>query len=184
MKREIEVKIKIENIDEIREKILSIGAKFIGKEKQVDEYFDFEDDKLRREDKAIRIRNKKILAYKTNSLKEDGMKKVDETEFELQDYEGFITLLHGMGLKKSFLKEKERESFEIEKTKIEIDILPFGKFVEIEGNEENINKISEQLGFDKNQFIPNSYKTLYEKYCEEKNIENKKEIKFENENNN
>ena len=62
--KEIEIKIKIENIKEIRDKILNLNVEFIKTEKEIDEYFDFEDKTLINADKTLRIRNKEVVCFK------------------------------------------------------------------------------------------------------------------------
>src|SRR3989338_9880206 len=156
VKKEIEIKLKIEDINTIREKIISLGAVFIGKEKQVDEHFDFENNTLKEQHKTVRIRNKKIFCFKKGQHIKNNKKIHDEYEFQIDNYDPFILFLSEIGIKRTYIKEKIRESFKIEMTNtllIEIDILPFGNFIEIEGEDKDIDLCAEKLSFKKKNFI-------------------------------
>ena len=191
--KEIEIKIKIENIKEIRDKILKLNVEFIKTEKEIDEYFDFEDKTLINADKTLRIRNKEVVCFKgprennqtfqrkARSLKDSCDKRIsEETETKIQNYENFINFLNKSGIKVSFVKEKMREYFKKDNLIITIDTLPcLGSFIEIEGPEEAIDNAAKKLGFSKDDYITEIYSELFNKFKKENNIQAKWMV-FEN----
>lgn len=177
--KEIEIKLKVENVDEIREKILSLGAVFVKKEGELDEYFDFEDEKLKKEGKAFRIRNKKTVCFK-ESLESSEKKVREETEVNIDDYDGFVKFLDLSKLKKDFVKEKVRETFKKNNLEITIDTLPhIGIFLELEGPEKEIDEIAAKLGFSKKDYIKETYMDLFDRFKKEHSLE-EKDMVFEN----
>lgn len=178
IKQEIETKIKIHDIDDLRKKIILAGGIFLSKEKESDEHFDFSDFRLEKEQKVLRIRNKNIVTFKQGKKEHNGKKIANETEFKISDYDAFTLLLFNLGMQPGYYKEKIRETFKLHGCSVTIDILPFGNYLEIEGDEHNINAIAEQLGFKTDQFISDSYPRLHKKYCLENNLPYNKDIRF------
>lgn len=178
--KEIEIKIKIENIKEIRDKILNLNVEFIKTEKEIDEYFDFEDKRLINADKTLRIRNKEVVCFKGPRENHENKKISEETEIKINNYENFINFLNKSGIKVSFVKEKIREYFKKDNLIITIDTLPYlGSFIEIEGPEEAIDNAANKLGFSKDDYITEIYSKLFNKFKKENNIQAKWMV-FEN----
>ncbi len=187
MALEIEVKLALKDTDHlefVRKRLIALGAQFECKEKEHDEYFDFEDRRIAEANNLLRIRNQKILCFKSNHHVEDGLKVENEDEMHIADYPTFLKILNGLGLFLARIKEKIRETYLLEHTKITLDTLPFGLFIEIEGDRENIVRIASQLGFQSDQFIAKTYTKLYKEHCTQRNIPLQKFLVFEHENDN
>jgi len=160
---EVEVKVLLEKKERIKEKLISMGGKYIYSLRHEDTYFNMP-KKLRnfyRTDEALRIRksieydsndieNQKIFEFLTyKGPKVDDLTKTrNEIEFEVEDGEKLKEILKILGFREVYTIKKERELFEIEyyseKFEILFDYLPVlnQNFMEIECQTEKKNKIS------------------------------------------
>ena len=68
--------------------------------------------------------------------------------------------------------EKYREKWQWGSAEIVIDRLPFGNFIEIEGNEKSILKTIKMLGFNFKDRITTTYWGLWEDYRRKKGVKN------------
>ncbi|NIO44000.1 MAG: class IV adenylate cyclase [Candidatus Aenigmarchaeota archaeon] len=175
MSKEIEMKAELENPEELRKKLKEVGAKFLGKKRVVDIFFDFPDKRFEKEDKYLRLRKngeKIILEFKGS--KEEGKTKIrEETKTEIKDFVEIVKILNFLGLDIIFRYEKNRETHYLDSAEIVIDELPkIGWFCEIEAeNEDIIRQIGKKLEIK--NLNNRSYRYYIEKY--NKNI---KELVF------
>ncbi len=160
---EVEVKVFLENKEKIREKLISMGGKYITSLKHEDTYFNMP-KKLRnfyKTDEALRIRksveynidkikNKRIsefLTYKGPKL-DDTTKTRKEINLAVENGNKLIELLKILGFREVYTVKKERELFSIkynsEEFKILFDYIPMldQNFMEIECQTEEGNEIS------------------------------------------
>ncbi len=170
MALEVETKIKLENPEKTKEDIIKLGAVHIKKEKQTDEFFDFDDQRIKNSNELIRIRNKKTLCLKENQRESENIKQSDEYESEIENYDTIIRVFKKVNLKVTGKKERTRDKYKLRNCEICIDTLPFGNFIEIEGPRTEIITISKRLGFNENQLISKTYCKLFEEHCEKNNI--------------
>ena len=86
-----------------------------------------------------------------------------EIEVNVSDFKKTSKILEIAGLKKVGYQESYRELWEYDNVEIMIDTWPFLKpLVEVEGkNENDVKKVSEELGFDYNNAIFGSVEILY-----------------------
>jgi len=113
---------------------------------------DTADNRLRQRGQVLRLRQVDaghcILTLKGRATYRDGIKVRSETELRVADRDAMIGILNGIGLRVSIKYRKTRESWELGGALVELDTLDFGRFVEIEGTEEEIRKTAELLGLD------------------------------------
>jgi adenylate cyclase class 2 len=172
-KEEIEMKAVLRNPGKLRSKLKELGAKKIGKYKELNIKLDFPDMRLEKNDIVLRLRkkgDKTILTLK--SSRKPGKAKIrDEYETEVEDFETILTILKNLGFVIIFKFEKIREEYEFQKANVVIDRLPkLGYFCEIEANTSNkIYEIAKKLG------IKNLTKRGYGFYIKKLN---KKELMF------
>ncbi|MCK5624568.1 class IV adenylate cyclase [Candidatus Pacearchaeota archaeon] len=179
---EVETKVKIDNVSEIRNKIKKI-AKFEKKEIKEDDYFTLQ--KKGYPKKSFRIRNngKKLIVNFKKHLKELNSQKIvvkKESEFELADklhIENFFALLDDFGFKKWIKKRKTTESYIYKKDKkvtIEINKVQYlGNYIEIEYKakksevkkaKKKILQVLQELKINKNKIDNTGYtRRLYNK---------------------
>ncbi len=169
------MKAELENPENLRNKLKKLGAKFLGKKRVVDIFFDFPDRKLEKRHNYLRLRKKGekiILEFKGS--REEGKSKIrEETRIEVEDFDNIVKILNLLGFIIIFKYEKNRETYHFEGAEIVIDELPkIGWFCEIEAKKENIiEEIAKKLEIK--NLNDRSYRYYIEKY--NKNI---KELVF------
>ncbi len=134
MATEVEAKIKVFNINDLRSRIRKI-ARFIGREKKVDDYYTLQSlDNY--PTKSLRVRARKNyheVNFKQPLSYVNGIWAKKEIEFRIHDIKGFFELLNEFGFKKWLRKEKETETYSIGKITIELNkVKKLGWFMEVE----------------------------------------------------
>jgi adenylate cyclase class 2 len=161
---EIEVKIKISDIEETISKITKLGAHLEKKRHlETNTLYDFSSRSLYRKKHALRIRkiNKKIFfAFKGSPQRSRKFKVRDEFETEVKNEKQLKHILKSIGLVPSFHYKKYRAVFRHKKLKICLDETSIGNFLELEGEREKIVKAARALGFSKKEFIKKDYVQL------------------------
>jgi adenylate cyclase class 2 len=136
---------------------------------QEDSLLDSAEDGLYRRRCVLRVRNesgKSLLTFK-GPVQAGVMKVRDEFETVVADGDTLLTILNELGLRVWFRYEKYREEFAAEDVVIAIDETPVGTFVEIEGGEDRIHAAAAALGRTPAEYITDSYRTLFLRYCHE-----------------
>ena len=170
--KELETRIVDIDVDDIRRKMKELEAKKVKEEYQINNIYDFEDNRLLNANGYARIRitvdrlnNKEVVYMTTKKMLSQGTFKVmEENETVVEDKEAAekIFLSLGLSLKQSI--KKYRESYKIEDSLVEIDIndknfCPF-PYLEIETiSEERLNEILDLLGYT---LKDTTSKTIYE----------------------
>ena len=162
MKFENEQKYRIGNPKQIRILLRSLKAKKIFSKTEFNEIFDFE-QKLRNQGCLLRLRHygssKGVLTYKGPVLKARH-KKRRETETSV-DVKAAKIILESLGLQPVAAYSKKREEYRLGKNTVTLDFLPkAGWFVEIEGSDQEIRKISSKLALTDNDREERNYLTL------------------------
>jgi len=164
---EIEVKIIINDIDEVIGKVLDHGAQ-LEKERHLETniLYDFPSRSLYKMNHALRVRktNKKtFLTFKGTPQRSRKFKVRDEYETEVRNDKQLKKILKSIGLIPSFQYEKYRRIFRYKNLKICLDETKIGNFLELEGPRGEIVKITRTLGFSKKEFIKKDYVELLKK---------------------
>jgi adenylate cyclase class 2 len=176
MKKEVELKFKIENPGLIRKKLRNLKAKFIGKAFEKTIKFDTKNDGLKKQGKFLRVRTgfENVITFKKKINKFDkNFKEREEIEVEISDPAEMEKILENLGFTKKWLMEKYREKWILKNAEIVIDKLPFGNFIEIEGSKRAIQKTAKILELDLKEGITKTYWGLWEDYRKEKSIKEK-----------
>lgn len=167
---EIEIKIRIDNKEAIREKIRT--QDFHRVEHNTFEYnvvFDTSDQRLKKSKCLLRLRRKNgksVLTFKrppAKALKSKKYKVREETEVEVSDFDNTAVIIRALGFDVFFIYEKYREVYKGKSgnVKIMLDQTPIGDFIEIEGSAEEIDGIAAALGFTRKDYITANYFTLF-----------------------
>jgi len=161
---EREVKLRFESPEQARAAILEAGATPLRSRRlQEDALLDTADEGLRRRQSVLRIRTesgKSLMTFK-GPVQPGTMKIREEYETVIGDGEVLQRVFEELGLHVWFRYEKYREEYAAEDATIAIDETPVGTFVEIEGGEEAILKMTEALGRSSADFILDSYRGLF-----------------------
>lgn len=166
--KEIETKIAIQEVEAITARLQELFIPLIQKRYFEDNWcFDFSDKKLAKADILLRLRDANgifVLTVKGPASKTSGMKFRDEWELTISDKNNLLKILKILGLKVLFRYQKYRTVYEYHSSLICLDETPIGSFLELEGNENSIFYIANLLGFSPQNFIPDSYASLFKSY--------------------
>ncbi len=160
---EVEVKFRLtpEMFSEIRNKLNSIGARFLEDVLEIDHYLAHPCRDFAKTDEALRIRiiaknsdRHAVLTYKGPRLGGEG-KTREEISVEILDPESMLLLFERLGFRKVAEIKKRRTVYTYENFTIVLDdVEGLGKFVEIEtatDSRELVDKcVSEILSFAEN----------------------------------
>jgi len=168
MSFEIEAKLKVDSLEQVRDKLKELGAEFVAEHEQKDYHFDNNTGTLTLNDSCLRLRRQTIgdtqefyLTYK-GAKEESDFKKRVEIETEIADADSIEKILAALGYEKVFTIEKIRRLWKFSDCEIALDELPsMGYFVEIEGpDDEKICDVQKRLGLAHLKHIPKSYAQL------------------------
>lgn len=164
-REEIEVKIPVSDLDPIRERLRSAGARPLAPEHdESNVLFDDPERKLSASGRTVRLRRangRAILTYKGAARFENGARVREERETEVSDAGEAAAILAGLGLSPRFRYDKRREEWSCEGAVVALDTTPIGRFVEIEGDPPTIRRVVARLGLDASESVPYSYAELY-----------------------
>lgn len=163
---EVEVKFHVQRLAEIQRRLEDIGAVLEGR--RVLEHnlrFDTVDRRLEREHQALRLRQDSTatITFKGPSSMQDGIRVRTEIETRVDDFSRARMLLEALGYVVTFEYEKFRTTYGLGETSIVLDELPYGEFIEIEGDPKAIKAVAGQLGLRWEAAIQDSYLGLFEK---------------------
>jgi adenylate cyclase class 2 len=164
--REVEVKFYIQDMVALERRLLDLGAEQERERtSEVNLRFDTQSGKLQRRMQLLRLRqdHSAHLTYKGRSQVSDGVLSRQEIEFELSDFEAAKRLLEVLGFRVVVIYEKFRTTYRLDGLEITLDELPYGNFVEIEGeDEQQIRSIAEKIELDFDTAVESNYLMLFE----------------------
>ncbi len=159
---EVEVKFLVTEFEGLRDKLLEIGA-VLHKPRIYERnvVFDTPDLALFSQAKLLRLRQDTAvtLTFK-GETPEDAASEVkirEELEVQVSDFDTLGTILERIGFQPSRVYEKYRETYRLNDAEIVLDELPYGNFLEIEGQEDVIKETAVALGLDWNNRIIGNY---------------------------
>jgi adenylate cyclase class 2 len=157
---EVELKVKIPSLDNVRAALVSRHATFLGRVHEHDIYYNAPHRDFGVTDEAVRVRytdDRAVVTYKGPKIKKYGLKAREELNFGVESGPDFETMLDRLGFTKTADVNKWRETYRFDGATISLDAVDeLGTFAEIEimvGNEENnptkqIGKIAHEIGAD------------------------------------
>jgi len=170
---EREVKLAFGSAEAARDAVLSAGASPLRcRRLQEDALFDTEDESLRQRGCALRVRTesgRSLVTFK-GPVQPGPMKMRDEHETVIGDGEVMTHVFGALGLRPWFRYQKYREEFALDDVIIAIDETPVGTYVEIEGGEGGIATTTEALGRRTSDYLLDSYRGLFIRYCQERGL--------------
>jgi adenylate cyclase, class 2 len=164
--QETEAKFLVLHLDKIIERLEGLQARLVQpRVLETNLRFDLPDRSLTANGRVLRLRydTQARLTYKGAGQNKSGILDRQEIEFVVQDHEKARQFLEALGYRKSAYYEKYRATYELNDTLIMLDELPYGSFVEIEGETvEQIQQISGKLHLGWKTAIPSSYTALFD----------------------
>jgi adenylate cyclase class 2 len=159
---EIEAKFHLEHLHDIRKRIIALGGnQLTPRALERNWRFDTDDRDLAARREVLRVRQYGDATLTFKSPTERPEERI-EIEIQVDDADQAKSLLEVLGYSVSELYEKYRESFRLETAIITLDELPFGFFVEIEGESlASIQATAELLELDWEARITEPYLDIY-----------------------
>ncbi|MCP4346792.1 MAG: class IV adenylate cyclase [Desulfobacterales bacterium] len=162
---EVEVKFYLEEISAVRSRIIETGAENRGKAFETNIRFEDENKTLIQKKSLLRLRKDSAakLTFKQKYPSEDDQFKVRrEYEVEVSDFDVMKYILESLGFQKEQIYEKWRETFVSNGTCFCIDTMPYGNFLEIEGEKEDIKNLAGRIGLKWEKRILLNYLGIFE----------------------
>ena len=163
---EVEVKYRLIDTGAIRKRLAVAGAEDFGRSFETNVRYDNADGTITQEGCLLRLRkDEKIrLTHKVPHADtgKEGFKIHRELEVEVSDFDTMNGILQALGFKGVQTYEKWRETFHLKGCEICLDTLPFGEFIEIEGEKACIDEVAKSLGLTRSGRITTNYLALFE----------------------
>jgi len=182
IKQEIEAKFYVHDLDKITTRLHGLKAHLIQpRVLETNIRFDLPNGRLGSERRVLRLRHdiEARFTYKSPSANEGGVLSRTEIEFTVGDFEKAKEFLEALGYQPIFHYEKYRTTYVLQTSEVSplvgasevsvhimLDEMPYGNFVEIEGDSlESIRAVSDRLGLKWDTTIATSYHALFKRLC-------------------
>jgi len=162
---EVEVKIYLDSIEDMHDILEQKGGVLVRErtyERNV--RYDVNDNALTSRGVVIRLREDDSirLTYKEPGTIERGIITREELEVEVSDFDTMQAILGKFGYEPSMLYEKYRTIYSCHDTHIMLDELPYGNFIEVEGDKDDIEWVLDNLGLENAERREDSYAKLFD----------------------
>jgi adenylate cyclase, class 2 len=149
---EIEKKYRLESeqVEPLRLRLKEVGAEGEGAA-EFEENVIYTGPGLDPARRVLRLRRKggrAVFTFKERDLSGSPVKRQREEETEVSDAGALASILEALGYRPVLVYEKRRETWRVAGAEVVLDELPFGLFVEIEGEEARIMEVEKLLGLD------------------------------------
>lgn len=166
--RETEVKLYVPDLTAVQARLAQLNARLAAAriyERNV--RYEDADRTLTPAGIVVRLRQdtRVRLTYKAppDSPAHAGLTSRFEAEVEVSDFDAMHTILGKLGYTPYMIYEKYRTTYALEDAEIMLDELPFGSFVEIEGEPRAIERALAQLALEAAPRFGASYAELFER---------------------
>jgi adenylate cyclase class 2 len=162
---ETEIKFYLSDLPSIRQRIMDLGAESRGRFFESNIRFEDAHLTLKKNKSLLRLRrDRKVkLTYKSTPPEPDHQFKVmRELEVEVSDFDTMHSILEDLGFHREQVYEKWRETLVLDHTQFCLDSMPYGDFLEIEGQKQDILHFAAQLGLRWDQRILFNYLHIFE----------------------
>lgn len=164
---ETEVKLYVPDLDSVATKLETLGIELVSSrvfERNV--RYENVDKTLTASGIVVRLRqdNRVRLTYKEppQKQKDNDIPSRYEAEVEVSDFEAMEVILGRLGYFPHLVYEKYRTTYKTADAEIVLDELPYGNFVEIEGDAETIRRLIDQLGLQSARRYDENYVKLFD----------------------
>jgi adenylate cyclase, class 2 len=169
MGQEIEAKFYIQHPEELERRVKALGAKADeGRVYEKNLRFDTPGRDLKHAGRVLRLRqdNSARITYKEGNGFEGGALSRREVEFAVSDFDAAQEFIEALGYEVAFIYEKYRTTYKMNDLEIMVDEMPYGHFVELEGEAGALKPSAQKLGLDWAASIPESYSALFDHLAE------------------
>lgn len=164
--REIELKLYVPDLDTVRQQLEAAGAELTGpRVLERNNRYDDSRGNLSGAGDVLRLRqdSRARLTFKQGSDRQqvgDAMSRF-EAEVEVADFDAMDTILKRLGYRPYMVYEKYRTTYTLDGTEVVLDEMPYGNFVEIEGDGESIQAVRVKLGLGAARSYTSGYTELF-----------------------
>ena len=167
MSQEREVKFYITDLRKVQIHLLAAGAEII-KPRVFERNLRFDDaaGSLTDAGRLLRLRDdgQTRLTYKDRAHVDDVISEREELEVHVSDFDTAYALLIALGYEVSVQYEKYRTTYQLHEVEVDLDEMPYGYFLEIEGpNAQSIQEAAGLLALNWDTRTTLSYITLFER---------------------
>jgi adenylate cyclase class 2 len=162
---EIEVKFHLLEPDLVIKRLIAAGAISSGRLFEKNIRFDDASQGLKKRGMLLRLRSddRTRLTFKSTPSRPHPEFKVHrELEVEVGNFKMCQAILEALGFIPKQVYEKWRETFVLNNTKCLIDTMPYGVFLEIEGEKADIREIADKLDLPWEKRILLNYLEIFE----------------------
>lgn len=149
----------------IHRRLMKLGADVKGRIFETNIRFENAAKSLIQNKSLLRLRKagKTTLTFKSKPPFDDHQFKIlTEIEVEVSDFGIMKQILKSLGFHEEQLYEKWRETFVLNGTHFCLDTMPYGDFLEIEGQKTDIKKLASQIGLDWHKRILLNYLAIFD----------------------
>jgi len=162
---ETEVKLYIPHLEVVQVRLEGLGAKLVAPrvyERNV--RYDDAGHTLTPAGIVLRLRQdaRVRLTYKDSASAQDGIISRFEAEVEVSDFNTMDTILRKLGYTPYMVYEKYRTTYQLDSAEVVLDEMPYGNFVEIEGEASTIEQVISRLDLSGARRYPASYAALFD----------------------
>ena len=165
MAAERELKFRVEDLSELRARLLDLAAERTSKSQAEDNWVFDRGDELRESGCLLRLRldgHGTLVTFKGPAQFEGAVKVRSEYETRVDDPEAMRSVLEQLGYRAVNRYQKMREEWHVGGILVALDNTPMGDFVEFEGD--GAEKLSERCGFEEKDAELKNYVELYSEY--------------------
>jgi adenylate cyclase class 2 len=165
--QETEVKFFVKDLNRVEMRLRELKAHLIqARVHEVNLRFDNPNGDLRKELKVLRLRNDteaKFTFKGPNEERNDGVLSRKEIEFTVSSFDAAKEFLEALGFTAIAFYEKYRTTYELNDIHVMLDELPYGNFVEIEGENVSIlRQVAGALGLNWDAAVSAGYLVLFD----------------------
>jgi adenylate cyclase class 2 len=172
---EVEVKFLLSDLVAMQERLRSSGAT-LHHPRTYERNIRFDDvsQGLKNQGKLLRLRQDSAarLTFKGRSsqMADSEARVMEELEVEVEDFDIMARILGRIGFEGVQTYEKYRETYRLSSVEIVLDEMPFGDFIELEGDEAAIREAAEELSLNWDHRILENYLVLMDKLRDRHNL--------------
>lgn len=162
---ETEIKIELSDPRSVIQKLRENGAVFLGAAKEKTIRIDTKSCDLEEKGLFLRVRGgfSNTITLKEKVGEDTTTRNRLETEFEIEDIDNMIYIFKRIGFNYIRELDKYRTMWSFQQVSIVIDELPFGIYMEIEGNEDQIKAVKQELDLMSESSVIETYWEINEK---------------------
>jgi adenylate cyclase class 2 len=172
---EMEVKFYLSDLNSFEKRLRSIGASLTQPRTfETNLRFDTANLDLTKAHRVLRLRRDQnvYLTYKGPARSGKTVSVRQEIEVEVNDFDATESMLMALGYQVNVRYEKWRTKYRLENLEIDLDEMPFGHFVEIEGEDPAlIERMAATLALDWRTRVNDSYMMLFDRLKKNKHLE-------------